>query len=156
MLGAVLRVENAFLPKKKNPKRQKLLCRKGVFSYALPMIPKSYRMSKKEIDVFFFSDLKKGKIPSPRRQYHTLSFFVITEPGKSFKVGIAVPKKVLVKAVARNAMRRQVLDAMEEAGFLTLPIHVFLSIKKEARSLPKENILSEVNELFEKIETTVN
>lgn len=119
------------------------------------MIPKSYRLTRSEIDALFTKS-PDNKVGASRRQHHTDSFFVITQASKSFKAGVSVPKKVLPRAVDRNSVRRQVLDSLKETGFFTLSFHVLLTLKKGTAKISGEDIVLEVAELYKKITTSNN
>jgi ribonuclease P protein component len=119
------------------------------------MIPKSYRLTQREVEALFTKKLNEGRSTmQDRRQFHTASFFVVIEPSESFKGGVAVPKKVLPRAVDRNSLRRQVFDAIKEEGFFSLAVHMLLSVKKGTHNLSREEIHKEIAELYKKIKST--
>lgn len=115
------------------------------------MIPKDHRLTRREVDSLFTPQSLVEKTVSPRRILHTPSFFIVAEPSKVFKAGVAVPKKVFKRAVDRNALRRGVFDALREIGFLSLPYSILVSVKKGTSSLTKKEMLDELTELYVKL-----
>jgi len=115
------------------------------------MIPKSHRLTRKEVDSLFTPQLPSQRGASTRQILHTTSFFVVAEQSKTFKAGVAVPKKVLKRAVDRNALRRNVFDALCEVGFLSLPYAMLLSVKKGVSTLTRSDVLDELKELHAKL-----
>ena len=115
------------------------------------MIPKSHRLTRKEVDSLFVPQSPSQRSASTRQILHTTSFFVVAEQSKIFKAGIAVPKKVFKRAVDRNALRRSVFDALREVGFLSLPYAMFVSVKKGVSTLTRRDVLNELTELYTKL-----
>lgn len=118
------------------------------------MIPKDHRLTRREIDRLFVPQSPSEKSVSPRRVLHTPSFFILAEPSEVFKAGVAVPKKVFKRAVDRNTLRRRVLDALKDIGFLSLPYSILVSVKKGTRLLTKKEVLDELSGLCAKLNSS--
>ncbi|MEX0933155.1 MAG: ribonuclease P protein component [Candidatus Paceibacterota bacterium] len=115
------------------------------------MIPKSHRLTRSEVDSLFAPQSPLEKSTSTRQILHTPSFFIVAEHREIFKAGVAIPKKILRRAVDRNALRRSIFDALQEVGFLSLPYLMLVSVKKGTSLLTKKEALTELSELYTKL-----
>ena len=87
--------------------------------------------------------LKKGKFT-----YHK-SFKLIWEDAPDLKIAVVVPKKVARLSVTRHKFKRIVVNLLKTIINLPKKGSYIVFVQKNIKDLPKEEVSSELNSLFE-------
>lgn len=106
------------------------------------MLPRSQRLSVEQLD----SVMEKGRVA-----HSSLFLMRYTTGQESLRIAAVAPKKVIKTAVARNATRRKIYEAIKNiVGRAKNDVHVALFAKAEVTTKQTDDLENELEGLFVK------
>jgi len=109
------------------------------------MPPKKERLSHREFEQYF----------SAGKRYHNEYCTLIYTPAPAFHTAVAVPQKLVKKAVLRNRLRRQVYNIMQslEAPRAFGGVYIFV-LKKPSLEASFETLQKSIEALVEEVHSS--
>ncbi len=91
---------------------------------------------------------------APERKLHQahLMAFVRGNDSNMPRVGMAITKRKVPTAVARNLVKRQIRENFRQRNFKLEDKDIVFIVKKSIKGISNKELMSEINNIFKKIE----
>ncbi|AMN50764.1 ribonuclease P protein component [Psychrobacter sp. P2G3] len=91
---------------------------------------------------------------APERKLHQshLMAFVRTNTHKQPRVGMAITKRKVPTAVARNLIKRQIREQFRTKSFILENKDIVFIVKKSIKGIDNKELKNQINNIFKKIE----